>query len=717
MADQFLNKTGLTRLWSKVKTYIDTKLPLTGGKLTGNLEIQPTGTPNLTLTAPEKENVGRSKTVLMKNASTTSDYGTQLIDYVWGDGTASSQRTMLRLLSTASTVKDRIALLDYVDGGSYTSYRLYGEHNKPSPADLGAAASGHNHDGQYLAISGGTLTGPITMQRPSGAPSINLLTQEKDGVGSAKTMLYKNANDSTDNGTTLADFVWGDGSANNKSVRLVLLAGTAYMSNLLRLRYDDGAGNSMIYRIYGEHYKPPLADVAGLETALAGKSDTGHTHGAGDIASGTLNTARLPTVPITKGGTGATDALAAITALGGLSAASVGAPLAAGDNIDGLTTPGTYVSPDATTSASLAGTPPTTGGGFKVYVVRSYTNATIFQFATGISSSGIQVRSKANANSDWTGWVTFATSTHTHGSIRNDGSIGEDTDIGASDRLVITDYSDGNLIKRSSIAFNGTTNTKALTQKGTWETFLQEHQDISGKADVGHTHAIADISGLQTALDGKSDTGHTHSYLPLAGGTLTGSLTIDPAGTTAPIFTLITANGTNGPGRMLLHKNANANSDNGTQLTDYVWGDGTSSNQRTTLRLRSSAAQLADRLTLIDYAAGGSFVSYRLYGEHYRPMVDGQTVMAGTEDLNTMTTIGWYICRSNALSRQVKHTPNFDTTTLVNSSMVSFNMTIGRIGSNYIYQELLLFNTGKRWYRYTANPTAASPSWGAWNEH
>ena len=40
-----------------------------------------------------------------------------------------------------------------------------------------------------------------------------------------------------------------------------------------------------------------------------------------------------------------------------------------------------------------------------------------------------------------------------------------------------------------------------------------------------HNHTIAQITGLQSALDGKSDTGHTHSYLPLSGGTLTGNLT------------------------------------------------------------------------------------------------------------------------------------------------------------------------------------------------
>lgn len=41
-----------------------------------------------------------------------------------------------------------------------------------------------------------------------------------------------------------------------------------------------------------------------------------HTHAAGDITSGTFNSARLPTVPVTKGGTGATTAQNARTNLG-----------------------------------------------------------------------------------------------------------------------------------------------------------------------------------------------------------------------------------------------------------------------------------------------------------------------------------------------------------------------------------------------------------------
>lgn len=44
-------------------------------------------------------------------------------------------------------------------------------------------------------------------------------------------------------------------------------------------------------------------------------------------------------------------------------------------------------------------------------------------------------------------------------------------------------------------------------------------------ADNSHNHTIANVDGLQTALDGKSATTHTHSYLPLSGGTMSGGIT------------------------------------------------------------------------------------------------------------------------------------------------------------------------------------------------
>lgn len=59
-----------------------------------------------------------------------------------------------------------------------------------------------------------------------------------------------------------------------------------------------------------------IANITNLQTTLDGKASSSHNHAASNITSGTLSSDRLPTVPITKGGTGATTAAAALTNLG-----------------------------------------------------------------------------------------------------------------------------------------------------------------------------------------------------------------------------------------------------------------------------------------------------------------------------------------------------------------------------------------------------------------
>lgn len=74
--------------------------------------------------------------------------------------------------------------------------------------------------------------------------------------------------------------------------------------------------------------------------------------------------------------------------------------------------------------------------------------------------------------------VGASATTHTHGSITAGGAI---TDAGVTiangDAIVITDASASSAVKKTSITFDGSTATKALTQKGTWETFLQSYTE------------------------------------------------------------------------------------------------------------------------------------------------------------------------------------------------------------------------------------------------
>ena len=56
--------------------------------------------------------------------------------------------------------------------------------------------------------------------------------------------------------------------------------------------------------------------TSNVQSQLNGKATSTHKHAAADISSGTLSVDRLPTIPLSKGGTGATSAATARTALG-----------------------------------------------------------------------------------------------------------------------------------------------------------------------------------------------------------------------------------------------------------------------------------------------------------------------------------------------------------------------------------------------------------------
>lgn len=99
-----------------------------------------------------------------------------------------------------------------------------------------------------------------------------------------------------------------------------------------------------------------------------------------------------------------------------------------------------------------------------------------------------------------------AASSHAHGNITNAGAItATGVALANNDTLVFVDSSDSSKLKQTSIKFDGSTATKALTQKGTFETFLTSHQDISGLAPL----ASPALTGTPTAPTAASGTNTT----------------------------------------------------------------------------------------------------------------------------------------------------------------------------------------------------------------
>lgn len=75
-------------------------------------------------------------------------------------------------------------------------------------------------------------------------------------------------------------------------------------------------------------------------------------------------------------------------------------------------------------------------------------------------------------------WESYATGSHTHGNITNVGSYtGRGESIANGDALVIVDSSNSGKLAGTSITFDGSTTTQALSKKGTWETFVASESD------------------------------------------------------------------------------------------------------------------------------------------------------------------------------------------------------------------------------------------------
>lgn len=99
-----------------------------------------------------------------------------------------------------------------------------------------------------------------------------------------------------------------------------------------------------------------------------------------------------------------------------------------------------------------------------------------------------------------------AAASHTHGNITNAGAItATGVALANNDALVIVDASDSSNIKKTSIVFDGSTTSQALTKKGTWGTFLTSHQSLANYAPL----ASPALTGTPTAPTANAGTNTT----------------------------------------------------------------------------------------------------------------------------------------------------------------------------------------------------------------
>ena len=99
---------------------------------------------------------------------------------------------------------------------------------------------------------------------------------------------------------------------------------------------------------------------------------------------------------------------------------------------------------------------------------------------------------------------SFALSGHSHGNIVSGGTIGSvGITIGNGDTLIVADSSNGNKIEKTSIAFDGSTTTQALTKKGTFVSF--QAPLVSG-TNIKTINGVSILGGGDLTIESGGDT-------------------------------------------------------------------------------------------------------------------------------------------------------------------------------------------------------------------
>ena len=224
-----------------------------------------------------------------------------------------------------------------------------------------------------------------------------------------------------------------------------------------------------------------IANITNLQTTLDGKAASSHNHAASNITSGTLFSDRLPTVPIAKGGTGATTAAAALTNLG------ITATAAELNKMDGVTV----------TSTELG-----------------YLDGVTSNVQTQLDALSGAIDGKADTS-------------HTH-------AISNVTNLQSTlDSKVPTSRTINGKALSANITLSASdvgASASSHNHDGRYYTETEIDTKLADKANSSHTHSITNITNLQTTLDGKSNTSHSHSTHTQANMSNTDLNTIKTAG-------------------------------------------------------------------------------------------------------------------------------------------------------------------------------------------
>ena len=228
-----------------------------------------------------------------------------------------------------------------------------------------------------------------------------------------------------------------------------------------------------------------------------------HSHVASDITSGTLEVGRLPTIPLSKGGTGAASADAARTALGVQNPPTAPVVLT-NQNLNSYNTEkqcGYYYAAGGNAVSSK----PSGVEYFGMWMM--HTAAGVFTQILYDDSGKIWTRSYSNINSAWSTWTALVRTTDTIAKATNATNATNATKAtNATNATKATQDSAGQTIN--------TTYVKSLTASGRTVTVTKGNGTTSTftTQDTTYSAATQSTAGLMSAADKKKLDGLSGDY-------------------------------------------------------------------------------------------------------------------------------------------------------------------------------------------------------------
>lgn len=448
--------------------------------------------------------------------------------------------------------------------------------------------------------------------------------------------------------------------------------------------------------------------ISNVQTQLDGKAASSHNHSASNITSGTLSSDRLPTVPIAKGGTGATTAANALINLGITATASELNKL---DGVTATTTELNYV--DGVTSniqTQLNGKSPTShthsAAGSSLGFVKSGGDVTVSDGVITVNDDSHNhiianidnLQTTLNGKEDVISWSAI-TQGQTWSRIC---LIKANTGVVGCSGILSIGFTRGNVVGNATFAINASHSYSVyITQLNAnkYSTF-----QIRGVTDSNANNTYIEIYDTANSIASGTNQTMYCNFIPLLGCTVTKYTTFTsgatiPSGYTAGSTLTVDTSG----GSMVASKfigNLSGNASSATKSTQ----DGNSNNIVNTYATKTELNNTKSNLqTQIDGKAASSHGTHVTWAtsapkangtaavgtvarvareDHVHPL---QTTVSG--NAGTATTISKRIKITSSQSANAGKYIKFGTITLPNGysgfmGYLMFNPTEGSVGAN-----------------------------------